>query len=142
MPSAFSSQVTLALGVCLYCLPSDVESFAHVAGKDTTAADNKKVKNKKPSSRKPAENGEKKDAKVRKKKVKKENPVDEAKNDSSITMETDKSALDDSVKPDVKKDSEAKKKAKKPKESKESKLWKVGKAIFTNIFTKFFYTVI
>ena len=109
----------------LYYLPSDIESSACVTSKDTTAADNKKVKNKKPSSLKPTENGEKKDAKVRKKKIKKDNPLDETKNDSSITMEIDKSALDDSVKLDVRKDSEAKKKAKKPKESKESKLSKI-----------------
>ena len=78
--------------------------------------------NKKPSSKpKSTENSEKKDGKVRKKKVKKENAEDEAKNDSPVIIESDTPALDNSVKQDVKKDSEAKKKIKKPKESKLSK---------------------
>ena len=81
--------------------------------------------NKKPSSKpNSTENSENKDGKVRKKKVKKENAVDEAKNDIPVIIESDTPALDNSVKQDVKKDSEAKKKNKKPKESKESKLSK------------------
>lgn len=71
--------------------------------------------NKKTGSKKSSENGEKKDTKARKKKAKKD---EETKNDSAITMETDTSAVDGSVKQEKKEPGEElKKKVKKPKES-------------------------
>ncbi|XP_028390923.1 uncharacterized protein LOC114515808 isoform X2 [Dendronephthya gigantea] len=85
--------------------------------KETTSATNSLVSSKKTGSKKSSENGEKKETKVRKKKAKKD---EEPKNDSAIAMETDTSAVDNSVKQEEKKESgeEAKKKVKKPKEKK------------------------
>ena len=99
---------------------SDVESCAPVVCHETAGTESNQASSKKPSSRKSSENGEKKESKIRKKKVKKEN---ETKNESAITLETDTSALDGSMKQDEKKESgaEAKKKVKKPKDPKESK---------------------